>query len=281
MDTRFWGPPGWKLLHTVCAAYDASPQARRNMTKFLETLPFILPCKFCRTSLTEYYQADPWSAALGTPELLQRWMWRIHNRVNAKLRGQGMTIPCSPRFERVAADYKARVSELSQPASCSLFPAWDFLFSVAYNHPKSTKSTPMLGAPPRHTIRGDVELNRWNMLDSGRRMKWYIRFWKALPAVLPEPWRIAWMKAMRSAGNAMQQPYSTKVAATAWLWRLRCAFDEGGRDDPFKQVCGRLAAHSSGCSTSRRARTCRKRSSQSKQVNRGVRQQRNNTRKAE
>jgi hypothetical protein len=279
MDTRFWGPPGWKLLHTICTAYDASPQSKRLMGQFLETLPYILPCKFCRASLTEYYQADPWSAALGSSELLQRWMWRIHNRVNAKLRGQGMTIPCSPRFERVAADYKARVAELIQPKSCSLFPAWDFLFSIAYNHPKSTKSTPMLGAPPRNTVRSEADLNRWNMLDTGRRMKWYIRFWKALPAVLPEPWRTSWLSALRSAGGSRPQPYSTKVTATAWLWRLRCAFDEGGRDDPFKQVCGRLAAHSSGCSTSQRARTCRARSARRQRA--GSRRQRNTTRKAE
>jgi hypothetical protein len=43
MDTRFWGPSGWRLLHLITYTYDPITQ-RHAMRKFLEALPYILPC---------------------------------------------------------------------------------------------------------------------------------------------------------------------------------------------------------------------------------------------
>ena len=57
MDTKFWGPSGWKLLHLITFTYE--PSQSKAVGKFFELLPFVLPCKFCRASLTEYMDDDP------------------------------------------------------------------------------------------------------------------------------------------------------------------------------------------------------------------------------
>ena len=88
MDTRFWGPSGWRLLHLITFAYEPE-RDKKNVCKFFHKLPYVLPCKFCRASLSEYMLEDPVEDACASPEKLQRWLWRIHNKVTAKLRAAG------------------------------------------------------------------------------------------------------------------------------------------------------------------------------------------------
>ena len=57
MDTRFWGPSGWQLLHSITNKYPNNPDKLEKDAYeiFFKSLPFILPCIYCRNSLTEYY----------------------------------------------------------------------------------------------------------------------------------------------------------------------------------------------------------------------------------
>ena len=73
MDTKFWGPSGWKLIHLITFTYESSN--KKAVTEFFSLLPFILPCKFCRASLTEYMDADPLD--IKSRDSLSKWMWRI------------------------------------------------------------------------------------------------------------------------------------------------------------------------------------------------------------
>ena len=248
MDTKFWGPSGWKLLHTLTFTY--KPSQRSAMRDFLETLPFILPCKFCRHSLTEYYCADP--VDLTSAETLSRWLWRIHNKVNTKLRSQGQTLPPDPSFAAVKRMYEASLPNSSGTEACKSFPGWDFLFSVAFSHPLTVKGKPMPEeqAPTvcRHLTK-DQEENRMNRLNPEKRLRYWNKFWVTLPLVMPPAWASAWKG---DGANGLKN----RQQATRWLWRIRCDFSHGA--DPYRQVCQRLANYESGCSKSTRARTCRK-----------------------
>jgi hypothetical protein len=254
MDTRFWGPPAWKLLHTVAAAYEPTTQGRRHMSAFLEVLPYVLPCKFCRSSLTEHYRKLPYrgvAGALTGREQLERWMYKLHNLVNETLREQGQTIPPAPAFELVQAQYRERLPNAAAPGQ---FPAWDFLFAVAYIYPPQMHETPLPDAPKCPAHSSDCEKNRWNFLSTRRRLQYWLQFWKVLPGVLPVPWRFAWENAVRAAHPS----FTGRRAAVASLWRIRCAF-ESDKEDPYTEVCDRLLYHSSGCgAASRRAKTCRR-----------------------
>jgi hypothetical protein len=245
MDTKFWGPSGWKLLHTLTLAYE--PQQKAAMATLFELLPYVLPCKFCRHSLTEYYEELP--IDLSSKQALVKWLWKIHGKVNDKLRKQGQKIPADPTLQELKQIYGKYVPG-DKPNPCESFPGWDFLFSIAYNHPLNSAGSPMPDAPKDLKGSSDATLNKWNLLSNRRRYCYWRRFWPALAAVLPSVWAKSWAKAAGVPCTANRR------STVAWLWRTRCKFADGA--DPYKSVCHKLATYESGCSKSTRARTCRR-----------------------
>jgi hypothetical protein len=239
MDTRFWGPGAWKLLHTI--TYHSTAQID-TLRAFFEVIPYVLPCKYCRASLSEYYEKEP--LTFRNPSELQHWLYRIHNLVNGKLRKQGFLTNRNPTYTDVERMYSGVTCDRS-------FPAWDFLYSIAYNHPLKVSSTPMPGAPAATATTHDADLNRWNILPASRRLTYWCKFWELLPMVLPPQWASSWV--------ATKTPceLSGRRDSVAWVWNIRCKFDTA-TNDPYRRVCSRLLSHSSGCSKSKRARTCRK-----------------------
>ena len=258
MDTRFWGPSGWRLLHSITFAYNPTHD-KSAMREFFGLLPYVLPCKFCRASLTEYMEKHPLEPALASKATLTRWLWRVHNEVNAKLRSQNLPVAPDPPFEKVSEFYEdLRQSGCSQTE----FPGWDFLFSIADLHPLSKlarKSIPMPGAPPCETIQSDHEKNRWNCLKSEDRMAYYKRFWASIGPVLPfAEWRTSW--ARHSAGKA--SALNTREGTVKALYDLRCAMEKDLdllNRCKYSSLCKVLQSHRSGCAKSTRAKTCRKR----------------------
>ena len=246
MDTRFWGPSGWRLLHLVAA----SPNCIKN-TQFWKSLPFVLPCKFCRASLSEYYIQHPVpTSAKDYP----KWLYTIHNCVNEKLRKQGQTIVPDPPFSQVEKHYEEL---LKQGCTRTSFPGWEFLFCIADNHPDSSPSSLMPDAPSDVSTRSLAERNHWNALTAKERKQTLKQFWRSLPDVLPfEEWRTSWNQHVGPLRNAILN----RRSALAWLWRIRCGMDKDlqqmGEKD-FFGLCKTLKQHRSGCSSSTRAKTCR------------------------
>ena len=258
MDTRFWGPSGWRLLHLMTFAYQ--PEHDKDaMREFLFALPFVLPCKFCRSSLAQYYEEMPFENALGSSAALSRWMWKIHGKVNQKLRGQGQSIPPDPSYATVRKVYLER---LSYGCSKTNFPGWEFLFSIVENHPFSQKevSTPISGAPPLETLdnKDELTLLRWNYLSAERRFPYLCRFWKTLPEVLPfAEWREAWKTHGKSFCSRV---WTSKKSSLQELWKIRCTIESELdliNKTNFRQLCNDLRLHRSDCSKSKNARTCR------------------------
>lgn len=258
MDTRFWGPSGWRFLHLVTFAYD--PKQKKEMLTFLETLPFVLPCKFCRSSLSLYYEELPPKDHLGSKEELSKWMWKIHGKVNTKLRDQGQSIPPDPTYAMVKKIYTER---LQYGCTKTEFPGWEFLFSIVENHPlgRGEKSTPMPNAPPLESIdpKDTLTLLKWNYLDPQIRYEYICTFWSSLPPILPFPeWSLLWKQ---HATTFCETTWESKQAALKALWQIRCAFNKELyqiNKTSFRQLCNDLRLHKSGCGKSRNARTCRK-----------------------
>lgn len=95
MQTNVWGPVGWSFLHCVAHGFPESPRefdvetglptgttAARYKAFFL-SLGHVLPCKYCRESYISYVHETP--PLTESRASLTRWLWEIHNRVNAKL----------------------------------------------------------------------------------------------------------------------------------------------------------------------------------------------------
>jgi hypothetical protein len=252
MDTRFWGPSGWKLLHLATFFY--TPDKHDTYRDFFESIPYILPCKYCRHSLSDYYEKYPLDKALKSQESLIKWMYTIHNCVNDKLRGQSLAVQPNPTLSKVLTQYKTWINSSTPKERLATF--WDFLFAVGYNHPKEgTKGDkPMDKCPPEAKHCADPCIrNKWNTMTIGQRMKWYKQFWNSLPAVL-EPLAIE----MEEATRKTDRDLSCRRSTMAWLWRLRCALDTDFKD-PYTSVCRTVASYSSDCGSSGRRKTCRRR----------------------
>ena len=251
MDTRFWGASGWKLLHHATLCY--RPSQRTAFAAFFETIPYILPCKFCRTSLTDFYELHDYTKALTSQAALVKWMYDIHNCVNDKLRSQNLHPEANPTLHQVKLQYATWLNEYDAAQRLTTF--WDFLFAVAYNHPKeaSKHSKPMKDCPAdAHRCADPCVRNRWNTMEPMERMRWYVQFWDRLPAVLGEL-EGRWLQAQETTKRDLR----CRRSCVAWLWRQRCAMDPTFKD-PYTSICKHVASFSSGCGAARRAKTCRR-----------------------
>jgi hypothetical protein len=175
--------------------------------------------------------------------------------VNDKLRGQGLLKEPNPPFDTVKKVYEERIS-----AGCihAEFEGWDFLFSIAENHPfsPSSKSLPMEGCPNSENL-CLKEKNRWNLLKPEERYTKFEEFWLTFGSVLPfQEWIDAWNSASMRKDQIIRRATWIKE-----LWRIRCSMEKSldlVNKEKFRSLCKRIREHRSGCGKKPRARTCRR-----------------------
>ena len=148
MNTSFWGPSGWVFLHTLTFIYPEHPtyNDKVKMQHFMNTINYILPCKYCRLSFTKYSQSLPIHDYLDTRDKMVEWLYKIHNKVNKKLRKQGFCKYDNPELSTVKENYKSvlehiyslckkqkhNISEDIITYICNL--GRDFLGSIVFNY---------------------------------------------------------------------------------------------------------------------------------------------------
>lgn len=232
MDTRFWGPSGWKLLHSIAYTYPEIP-SQEDKTRygiFLSNLKFVLPCKYCRKSLTSYYRSLPVEEHLESGRALSKWIYHIHNKVNGKLRRQGLLKTENPSLEEVDKMYKEIVD-----MRCAL-PGWDFIYCVAFNYPEKAE---------------DVTMDLTN---------YYLTFFKYLGYVIPcKKYRSIYKKVYHN--NPLEDSLTDRQSLTKWLHRINCninqAFTEKNRS--YKNIMESFESFRAGChKKTYKGITCRK-----------------------
>lgn len=280
MDTRFWGPSAWKLFHLAAERCNegCTQVERTQMATFFKTIPYILPCKFCRASLTDYYRAYPFTDSNGILPRgfdLQKWMHTIHNCVNDKLRKQGLYPSPNPPYSKIKAFYR-KMARCSWKEQLQTF--WDFLFSVAYHHPKEKQlySKPMPDCPSYARQCVDIEeKNKWNVLPLKERMQPFHTFWQLLPAILPDEVGREWKKIQKKiTGEEVLSDsspvFASRTSMLEWLWKMRCMLEDGYQD-PYHSVCKYISQFSSDCSTQKGVFTCRKKRHRAKKTKKHTR----------
>ena len=98
MMTKVWGPPGWMFLHSIAFGYPIDPlqfdynnklipgTTSQRYSTMLSSIGHVLPCKYCRASYNQYVNELPLNKdVLKNRSSLTRWLFDIHNKVNAKL----------------------------------------------------------------------------------------------------------------------------------------------------------------------------------------------------
>ena len=135
MDTTFWGPDGWKLLHLITYNYPSKPslKMKAKVKNFFNTLPYILPCVYCRNSLAAYFKELPVEKALKNRDTLFKWLFDIHNKINMKLRIQNLNKKNDPSLSKIKNFYKTYTNKNNR--SCDDIPGLTFIYSIAFNYP--------------------------------------------------------------------------------------------------------------------------------------------------
>lgn len=262
MDTRFWGPSGWRLFHLV-AAEPVTPSRKQDINRWFDLMEFVLPCKYCRASFHDYVRLQPLTSdTIANPTAFGRWMYDIHNRVNNKLRGQGLVTTANPSWSSVHAKYKRLHSTLCKG---SPFLGWDFLTSIAYTTPgPDYKSTPMSDTPDElnHQNEDIATKNRYNLLTRAERLHLLAEWWALFPSILPcDRWRTAWTRAFEKHGQPPLQ--SGRDPVMRWMWRIEETVCETLKC-PTPHSCltamkRDVSAFESGCGRKKnnRGKTCR------------------------
>jgi hypothetical protein len=137
MDTRFWGPDGWKLLHSIPHNYPETPTKddKNTYAIFFESIKYILPCIYCRMSYTEYINDIPINNYLDSRKKLAKWVYLIHNKVNDKLRKQGLLHYDDPTFDSVYKKYEEYIYDINKGEKCIEIPGWNFIYCIVFNYP--------------------------------------------------------------------------------------------------------------------------------------------------
>ena len=126
MNTAQFGPGGWDLLHVLAARYN--PRKQKSLYRsFYIGLKDILPCKFCRRSYSQYIRELPVEQWLNSSKNMQKFTYLMHNKVNQKLRKQGLNDRKDPDFSCVYDRYRYR-NHFDEKV-------WTFLYAIVFNFP--------------------------------------------------------------------------------------------------------------------------------------------------
>ena len=121
MDTTFWGPDGWILLHTITyfLPEKLNSKEQKLVRLFYENVSKILPCKYCRNSNQKYMKSLPIEKYSSTRVNMNMWIYLLHNKVNNKLRRQGYCIYDNPKFEEIDSRYQnMRIQIVNERSKC-------------------------------------------------------------------------------------------------------------------------------------------------------------------
>jgi hypothetical protein len=201
--------------------------------------------------LASYYENRP---VPNNYEDMEYWLYKIHNDVNDKLRGQNLLSTPDPTFKDIHNRYK---QWSLMPCATTQILGWDFLYSIAATTPSvRIKSTPMTNAP--EILHTPQDRNKWNMMGYKERLPYIREWWQLFGKVLPyKPWRKAWSK-------IIDPPVEKgKTEVLNWLYKTEqivCKMmSEETIHNSFGGLCKEISAFSSNCSknTNAKMKTCR------------------------
>lgn len=85
MKPEVWGPHAWIFLHSITLEYPDYPtgEDKRNMSNFMNSLKYVLPCEKCRINFENHLEQYPLTNdILSSKSNLIKWLIDIHNSVN-------------------------------------------------------------------------------------------------------------------------------------------------------------------------------------------------------
>lgn len=127
MKTKMWGPHAWNFLFVcILGTYPNKInkknkehlQIRKHFLNLMKSLPFVLPCIFCRRSFKQFLKELPIEPFLGGRIELFYWLYLMKDKVNDKLIRQEKEAYKQKKLE-LKAKYKN--GEITKPTMKKLF----------------------------------------------------------------------------------------------------------------------------------------------------------------
>jgi len=141
MDTRYWGPDAWDLLHFISLDYPNNPSDNDKLiySHFFNSLPFVLPCFYCRSSFTDYLKELPIENYFNSKKNIIEWVWKLHNKVNDKLRKQKLISYPNPPLSIIKTQYLPRLNDINS-MDCANMTGWKFIYSILFTFKNELKT---------------------------------------------------------------------------------------------------------------------------------------------
>ena len=227
MDTRFWGPPAWVMLHTIAQGFNKDNESA--FKTFYSNLRNVLPCIYCRNSFSEFLEKCP--IRTGSRREFNKWLYAIHNLVNDKLRKQGLVQWNNPSFADVDARYRAMYSAVydhlntckskSAPHATDDIMGWNFLYCLAFNYPERD--------PTVTQIHG------------------YTVFFRLLGRILPKGYAEVYQSYIQN--NPIQLHVGCRDDMKRWIYQLEHTMDDNFsvRCKEFHEIEKEIEMYRSGC----------------------------------
>ena len=229
MDTRFWGPDGWELLHSIAYNYPSNPNntTKQKYRRFFNSIPHVLPCVYCRNSLHKFYKELPIENSLQNNDSLFKWLYDIHNKVNNKLRRQRLNNKSNPSLSKVKTFYK-NYNKNNKKASCNDSPGIGFIYSIVFNYP---------------LIKDDFHTKiRFNK---------HITFLKLLGDLYPfEKFKVKYKKIIKESD--LKQVLNKRCLFKRWFYKVDKSIND--KCPSYKERCENIELYRANC----KKKTCRK-----------------------
>ena len=120
MLTYVWGPSLWHFLHTMSFNYPVKPTCddKKEYMRFIKSLRYILPCRYCRENLTRNLKETGFSIKdMRSRDTFSKFVYRLHNHIN-KMLGKKNSI----KYDEVRERYENFRSRCSQTKTVPKFP---------------------------------------------------------------------------------------------------------------------------------------------------------------
>jgi hypothetical protein len=88
MMTSIWGSAMWHALHTISFDYPVHPsnEQKKHYKEFIESLKYVLPCKYCRLNLTNNLKIYPIREChMKNRDTFSRYVYSLHEMINKML----------------------------------------------------------------------------------------------------------------------------------------------------------------------------------------------------
>jgi hypothetical protein len=112
-DPSVWGPHYWFFLHTIAESYPLTPNAttKRKYYDLIQNFPLFIPNGDIGNKFSEMLDKYPVTPYLDNRDSFVRWIHFIHNKYNALLGKQEISLPLA--LDKYRAEYKPKPFVLS------------------------------------------------------------------------------------------------------------------------------------------------------------------------